>query len=399
MHFLFIASFLGPIGGIETLIARMSNWLLAKGHKVTLLTNTARESRGLFHEGIMIKELGGELSQLCFYYKARRVWATLQIERPDVIKAFDLAASWIASVLSSVISPAPKAVFGNYFPYIIPKNRNPLRHLNSRFFLLNLRENFADGSIVCMSEEQICEFRQYVGKDRSLKFWPLPVEDPIKNGSPRTPKWGRIVSVGRLAPMKEYNIYMVDVVNNLRQNGYPVTWTVFGEGKFAEVMKARIATLGLESAIELKGWLAYHQFAEAMKDAYVFVGMGTSIIEAALCGVPSVVALAHDMSSITYGPLYRFRFGNCGELMDRSPDTRVEVEIERILRLRDNEYEAESKRTREYARAYTMDGSMDRFLRIVADASTPKTSHMLLHWYYFHSLIRWLQQKIRHEVN
>ena len=37
MRFLFISSFLGPqIGGLETLIARMSAWLLARGHEVTL---------------------------------------------------------------------------------------------------------------------------------------------------------------------------------------------------------------------------------------------------------------------------------------------------------------------------------------------------------------------------
>ena len=182
-----------------------------------------------------------------------------------------------------------------------------------------------------MAEEQIQEFRQNYGHHRNPIFWPLPVEDPSKNGPARTPQWGRIVSVGRLAPMKEYNFYMIDVVARLRQKGYPVTWTVFGEGEFGEAMKARINGLEMDKAIELKGRLAYSEFAVAMQQAYVFVGMGTSIIEAALCGVPGVVALAHDTSGVTYGPLYRFRFGNCGAIMDRAPGTTVEAEIERIL--------------------------------------------------------------------
>ena len=90
MHFLFISTFLGPIGGIETLIARMSNWLVKGGHQVTLLTNNVRESRELFHKGMRIIELGDQLSQLCFCHKFKRIWADLRIERPDVIKAFDL---------------------------------------------------------------------------------------------------------------------------------------------------------------------------------------------------------------------------------------------------------------------------------------------------------------------
>jgi glycosyltransferase involved in cell wall biosynthesis len=395
MHFLFISSFLGPIGGIETLIARMSNWLLNKGHRVTLLTTTVRESRELFREGIRITELGDQLTQLCFCHKAKRVWAGLRIERPDVIKAFDLTASWIASILSSGIRPPPKAMFGNYFPYLIPQSRNPLKYLTFRFFLLNLRQNFADDSILCMSEEQISEFRRHYGHHRNPNFWPLPVGDPSKSGPPRTPKWGRIVSIGRLRPMKEYNIYMIDVVARLRQKGYPVTWTVYGDGTLGDAMKARIDKLGLGEVIEMRGILNYSDFASALQDAYLFVGMGTSIIEAALCGVPGVVALAHETNGLTYGPLYRFRFGNCGELMDAAPSTTVEAEIERVLGLREQEYEEEMQRTREYAKAYAMDGSMDRFLEIVAKASAPKASYVLFYWYYIHSLIEWLRQKVK----
>jgi hypothetical protein len=160
-------------------------------------------------------------------------------------------------------------------------------------------------------------------------------------------------------------------------------------------MKARIDKLGLGEVIEMRGILNYSDFASALQDAYLFVGMGTSIIEAALCGVPGVVALAHETNGLTYGPLYRFRFGNCGELMDAAPSTTVEAEIERVLGLREQEYEEEMQRTREYAKAYAMDGSMDRFLEIVAKASAPKASYVLFYWYYIHSLIEWLRQKVK----
>lgn len=262
-----------------------------------------------------------------------------------------------------------------------------------RLFLLNIRRNLRDESILCMTQEQISEFRTHYGRHRNPVFWPIPVGDLSKHGPPRNPEWGRIVSIGRLAPMKEYNIYMIDVVARLRQKGYPVTWTVFGEGEFAEFMKARIKALGLAEAIELKGWLEYSQFSAAMQQAFVFVGMGTSIIEAALCGVPGVVALAHDKSGVTYGPLYRFSFGNCGELMDEPPGTTVESEIERVLNFNEHEYKREVQKTFEYVKAYSLDSSMDRFLKLVANASAPKLSYSLFYWYYFHSLIERLRKR------
>jgi glycosyltransferase involved in cell wall biosynthesis len=195
--------------------------------------------------------------------------------------------------------------------------------------------------------------------------------------------------------MKEYNLYLIDVVARLRQKGYPVRWTIFGEGGFAEEMKARISLLGLNEAIDLKGKLTYSQFAMAMQHAYVFVGMGTAIVEAALCGVPGVVALACDRSGITYGPLYRFPFGNIGHRMDHTPGTTVEAEIERIFKLQKHEYEEEIRRNREYAQAYGMDLSMDKFLGFVDEASAPMKSYSLFYYYYAHRLIELVWQKVK----
>jgi hypothetical protein len=395
MHFLFISTFLGPVGGIEIQISRMSKWLINRGHSVTLLTNSVCENRELFPEKMRIVDLGEKLEGLCFWNKGRRVWTDAQLQRPDIIKSFDLTASWIASVISSGIKPTPKILFGNYFPYVIPRSRNILKNLTFRLFLLNIAKNYNDDSILCMSEEHISDYRRNYGYHRKPKFWPLPIEDISKDSPVRTPEWGRIVSVGRLAPMKEYNIYMIDVVARLRQKGYPVTWSVYGEGELAEIMKRRINDLDLGEAVELKGRLLNSNFAAAMQKAYIYVGMGATIIEAALCGVPGVVALAHDTSGVTYGPLYKLRFGNVGELMDEPPKSNVESEIERLLTLREYEYEEEIKITREYAKAYDIDSSMQKFLEIAANAGEAKVSYALFYWYYVHSFLGRLRNKTK----
>ena len=399
MHFLFLSSIIGrQTGGIETLIARMSKWLLEKGHRVTLLSNRGHEFREIFPDEMRIVEIGDQLRQFCFYHKAKKAWSELQIDRPDVIKSFHLRDSWISSILSSIIKPAPKVLFGNYFAYIFRQSRNPFKYFTRRPYLLNLQRNFADSSILCMDEEQICQFRRQYGQHRNPTFWPLPIDDPSKHGPVRSPEWGHIVSVGRLEPMKEYNFYMIDVIAKLRQKGYPVTWTVFGEGSFADAMQVQINALGLNEAIDLKGKLAYSNFAAAMQHAYLFVGMGTSIAEAALCGVPGVVALAHDMSGATYGSLHHFPFGNLGNRMDNAPGTTVEAEIERIIKLQKHEYEEETRKNRECAQAYAMDISMDKFLGFVAKATVTKTSYELFYYYYAHRSLELLWQKVKPSI-
>lgn len=395
MNFLFIAYQLGQVGGIETLISRMSNWLIMRNHKVTLLTDHIKDCKVLFNKNLKIIDLGNNFADLCCYNRACSTWMNLKIDRPDTIKAFDLTSSWIASVLSSIIDPKPKVIFGDYYPYIIPESRNPFKFANWRLFLLNIKWTFNNGSVLCMSKEQISEFRRYDANGNQPIFWPLPVEDPIPKDYTRYPKWGHIVSVGRLDIMKEYNIYMIDVVANLLRKGYSITWTVYGDGPLAEVMKTRIDKLGLNNEIRLKGRLDYLQYAAAMKDAYLFVGMGTSVIEAALCGVPGVVALAHDTSGVTYGPLYNFPFGNCGERTDNEPDKLVENEIERILKLTDDEYTKEIDKTREYAKQYNMENSMNKFINIVNDQPAAKINRFLFYWYYVHRTMEIIRNSIK----
>lgn len=246
-----------------------------------------------------------------------------------------------------------------------------------------------------MKQEQIVEFQKHYGRHRNPRFLPLPIEDLGQKGNKRAPIWGWMVSIGRLQRMKEYNLYMIDIVDRLRQRGLNVRWTVYGDGDLADQMKTAIQAKNLCDFIELKGVLPYADFAAALTNTYLFVGNGTAIIEAALCGVPSIVALAYDAEGLTYGPLYRFSFGNCGSLMETVPSSTVEAEIERILSMTDQQYDAECLTTRKYALRYEMDGTMEEFMNIVEGASPPKSAKGLCYWYYFQEFVRKVRDSLK----
>ena len=106
----------------------------------------------------------------------------------------------------------------------------------------------------------------------------------------------------------------------------------------------------------------------------------TFSLEAAFCDVPCIMPFAYDTSGETYGSLYNFPFGNLGMRTAEKPDTTIETEIERILNLSENDYEEEVRKNREYAEAYSMDSSMERFLKIAENAEASKISYPLFYY-------------------
>jgi len=395
MHFLFIYESLG-LGGTETLIARMAKWLIQHDHQVTLLVKSSGVEKRLMPPGLKIIELGERYEKLYFYIGAKKIWKRLGLNVPVLIKAFDPKSAWIGTILSTVLSPNPTLLVGAYGPYFIPDCKRPFRNWYGRLMTRNIERNVDCRSRVFMNAELLNEFRATYGSDQKGLIWHLPVDGKQFSNAKRNPKWGAIVSVGRLELMKEYNLYMIDVIKRLAQKGHDVTWTVYGDGPFEARMRKQIDAESLQGRIFLKGKVEYSKLSEAFSEAYIFVGMGTAIIEAAFCRVPGVVALAHDTTGMTYGPLYNFPPGNCGDLMDSPPARSVENEIERILKMSPVEYEIEMSRVQSYAGCYGIDHQMTAFLKIAEQAKAAKKDLLLFLGYYFYSFYSCLRWPERH---
>lgn len=364
MHFVFVNPSIGIWGGIETLIVRMSHWLVSHGHQVTVITVSDRQWGALLPQGVRSVALGGSYWRLNSYFRARRIWRSLHLPRPDVVKSFnwELRTAWIAYQLA-VITGA-KAVAGYYMP------QQFLRKEPNGFLLRSFVHNTPARARIFMSPEQIGEMQDRHGQGGEL--WLLPVDSDRFLPATRHPKPGRIVSIGRLDDMKGYNFYMIDVVAELIRRGHQVMWTVHGTGAYEAEMRESIRARRLEKAITLAGAIPYEQCRQALAEAQVFVGMGTAIIEASLFGVPNVLALAFDREGLTYGPIHRVPLGSVGDVRHEPPVLRVADEIERILLLSPADYAAEADRVRRYAKPYECDASMQRFIEIVEAAPMPK---------------------------
>ncbi|ACK45984.1 hypothetical protein Sbal223_1477 [Shewanella baltica OS223] len=111
----------------------------------------------------------------------------------------------------------------------------------------------------------------------------------------------KICSVGRLVDFKKYNLWMIDVVNELRMKGFNVQYHVFGDGPLYNEMHDKIKALDLEDYVFQIKSLQYAKFDEIVSEFDFFVGSGTAIIQAASLGVCSIVGIESLTEPQSYG--------------------------------------------------------------------------------------------------
>jgi hypothetical protein len=369
----------------------MSHWLIRHGHQVSLLVEHGDNwAQNLPPEAQCIV-LGDQFRELYYFLHAKRLWRSLGVAAPDVIKSFDIGSSWIACQLAAAMGKECKVIAGMYGAfffnwYYAVESLPPWS--SGRIYLRNfLRCIPASGRLVC-GIDQVEDLEGVHGE--SCILWPTPIDTKVFDHATRRAKWGKIVSVGRMDVMKPYNLYMVDVIQELREKGYDVTWSVYGTGDREQSVRQRIQEKGLDQVIKLEGTVPYRLFWQVLSDAYVFVGMGTSVLEAALFGVPNVVALAYDRIGLTYGPSYVAPSGSMAPSLALPPHLKVADEIERILRLTPENYQIEQERVRSHVQPHEIDKSMNSFLQLVRDAEPFKRRADL----YLANYPRWLLHKV-----
>ena len=99
-----------------------------------------------------------------------------------------------------------------------------------------------------------------------------------------------LLSVSRLdGASKAYVRGLVESLPGLRRDCPGLRLTVVGDGPDRPVLEARVRALGLDSAVTFLGALENAALGPLYASCAVFVGMGTSACEAALCGAPVVL--------------------------------------------------------------------------------------------------------------
>lgn len=363
LHFLFVYRTLRT-GGIETLIVRISNWLIENGHRVTLLLEKGGELLELLNKNVRVDVLGYKY-YLSFLPRLNKIYLKQYYDdQIDVIFSFRPRSCLLASVIYRNMKMKPKFITGTYHlnEYFI-KGKN---HVESVLHSYLLNNYISDKSKLFMSRAVRDSHEVHLRRKMpEARIWPLPIEERMFQDVVRNPRKFKIVSIGRAIDFKTYNIYMIDVIDELVREGYDVYWDVYGRGDLEQEMRMRIGERKLEDRISLKGTLPYPEMKTALSDAYLFVGMGSSALEAGFCKVPCIPAVIQSKEPMVYGYLYDLPYYTCGEFLEGVKKVKVVDLIRNLFSLSPEDYQREMDKTYSYVQAYRMNAVMREFLRIV----------------------------------
>jgi glycosyltransferase involved in cell wall biosynthesis len=350
-------------GGIETLILRMTTWLIKNEYNVTILMKKKGNIFNSFDSNINFIILGRWYSYMYFPFIAKMILGKYNLMNMDVIMSFHPKSNWVASNIMSSLNLKCRYITGVYHPRAY---YNEGLHISEKVIYQKVLRSFDSNTVLFMNEDckKLHNKKLYLSFTESY-IWPLPVNIPKKTIKRKNIKKYLIVSIGRLAAFKTYNVYMLDIIKKLIDEGYNIQYDIYGTGELEVEMRKKIIALNLENSVALKGLLDYDLFSTVLENAYLFVGMGTSVLEASLAQVPTIVAIENNDNGETYGYLNQLPYYNVGEENLNLEVKSVYTMIKDTLDLEEHMYQKLSLDSAAYVQPYSIDVLMPKWIDYV----------------------------------
>jgi glycosyltransferase involved in cell wall biosynthesis len=363
MRILFIYSKLG-LGGIDTLIVRMSTHLSKAGHDVHIMLRE-KPDRIRYSDPQLINEARKSSTIIYAGDKCINLLKSFSLDlhhHYDYIYCFDRTTFLIGLILEQRFNLKIPVIAGVYSPreYSFQSHRfRYIKNLMDKVFNKLPPENIFFMNQACKEAHA-----KVSKKDLSLSpIVPLPVDVERFAHSVRRSSKEKIVSIGRIVNWKTYNFIMVDVIEYLAQKGYNFEYHIYGHGDQIEKLNQYILDKNLADRIYIHGPLAYTNIPLVLEDAFLFIGMGTSLVEAAACGVPSLIAIESNQSATTYGFFHEVDMGySVGEVIPDLPMFPIAQKIEEICTYDMTKYLEIQMLSREKATIFAMNNVMHIFL-------------------------------------
>lgn len=167
---------------------------------------------------------------------------------------------------------------------------------------------------------------------------PLPVKLENQIRDLKTVNRKKIVSVGRLENSKRYVVAMMEVMVQLFEEGKDYEFYIYGHGQLKEFIIDYIKLINASNYIFFMGELEYKNLFSVLKDAFMFIGMGTVLIEASSMGVPALQAIDSEKEHVTYGFFSKLEGLTIGEVNDHFLKIGIRESIRELAEKNEEEY-------------------------------------------------------------
>ncbi|GLR46971.1 glycosyltransferase [Sphingomonas astaxanthinifaciens] len=332
-------------GGIETLIVRLANVVTGRGTRVAVCTSG----------GPLLDRLDPGVERLDYADESKAIdsaAAWLEANGPATILSFDPISAALALDIETRAGAAlaPTHLSGVFHPraYFMTGSRKDRIALNRL-----VARAVGDERLFFMNEEARDEHGRVLGVGQGSAILPLPIAEQPAQWSASTRPALRLVSVGRLVDFKAFVLAIPGIVRDLAAQGIDARWDIYGDGPLKGELEGLIAA-SRSDRVRLLGLLPYENFAATVAGYDLFVGMGTAALEAAMLGVPTIVA-TESSASTSHGYLHDLPFGNVGERRTDLPAHELGEMIARFAALGEDGRAALSEASRAAARRFSTD--------------------------------------------
>jgi glycosyltransferase involved in cell wall biosynthesis len=359
------------LGGIETMTLRMAQnknkfdgfiFLFLKKPKFTQLLDQLKATDSLVIDNLNLALM------LLFGLGRKKLLRILEkngVQKIDCIYAFNIQSLVFALFLRKILG-CSKICVGVYHPneYLWEK-----KHAS---FMQKLSKSILDkwpASNLFFMNAATKEANINILGDRLAASPIVNVMVDIKRFSPNdhVPKKYKIVSVGRITGFKTYNFYMLPIIKKLHKKYPEISYHIYGHGELEERLVNEIKEHNAEQFIHFHGPVAYDELPHVFSEAYLFIGCGTALVEAAAAGVPSLIALLTDRP-LTYGWFGMGSDYNFGEYEKGMEFLTYPDLIEKLIEADNDSYVEVSKKMVQSAEKFSIENGMSQFIDCIKKA-------------------------------
>lgn len=265
-------------GGTERVIANLSNEMVKRGYKITILLTAGSVVDYPLHEDITVSSLGNptggkigkkleRIGKLRAYYK----------NNPDTtILSFGIETNIYAVIASLGLKSK-----------IVISERNDPNQCKYKL-IRNVVYSGADKFVFQTPDAMKCFSKKIQSRGRVIVN---PLKDNLPNPHDGEERKKIVVAVGRLTAQKNHRL-LISAFRNFSINYPEYRLMIYGQGELGSELQRQINDLGLEEKVILAGFSS--NVLEKIQSCKMYVlssdyeGMSNSLMEAMAMGVPVI---------------------------------------------------------------------------------------------------------------